>query len=153
MRIDITFADRVGIAHEILAVLASRKLNVVAVEVDPPHIYIDAPGLLSDAMEGLRTALLEVSGVASIRQVDMLPGTRRRLHLAAVLAAIPDPVLAVDGGGTVILANAAAEAPGTLGGKRIGELFGDEALHSELIAEGFQIPVREIMFQGQPFLM
>ena len=153
MRIDITFADRVGIAHEILAVLAARKLNVVAVEVDPPHIYIDAPGLLSDAMEGLRTALLEVSGVASIRQVDMLPGTRRRLHLAAVLAAIPDPVLAVDGGGTVILANAAAEAPGALGGKRIGELFGDEALHSELIAEGFQIPVREIMFQGQPFLL
>ncbi len=153
MRIDITFADRVGIAHEILAVLAARKLNVVAVEVDPPHIYIDAPGLLSDAMEGLRTALLEVSGVASITQVDMLPGTRRRLHLAAVLAAIPDPVLAVDGGGTVILANAAAEAPGALGGKRIGELFGDEALHSELIAEGFQIPVREIMFQGQPFLL
>ena len=50
MRIDITFADRVGIAHEILAVLASRKLNVVAVEVDPPHIYIDAPSLRPDAM-------------------------------------------------------------------------------------------------------
>ena len=43
--------------------------------------------------------------------------------------------------------------PAALGGKRIGELFGDEALHSELIAEGFQIPVREIMFQGQPFLL
>lgn len=153
MRIDITFADRVGIAHEILAVLASRKLNVVAVEVDPPHIYIDAPSLLSNALEGLRTALTEVSGVANIAQVDMLPGTRRRLHLATVLAAIPDPVLAVDGNGTVILANAAAEAPGALGGKRIGELFGDEALHGELIAEGFQIPAREIMFQGQPFLL
>jgi len=153
MRIDITFSDRVGIAHEILAVLAVRKLNVVAVEVDPPHIYIDAPSLLSDAMEGLRTALLDVSGVANIAKVDMLPGTRRRLHLAAVLAAIPDPVLAVDGNGTVILANAAAEAPGPLSGKRIGELFNDEALHGELIAEGFQIPVREIMFQGQPFLL
>ena len=126
MRIDITFADRVGIAHEILAVLATRRLNVVGVEVDPPHIYIDAPGLRSDAIEGLRDALLDVSGVASIAEVDMLPGTRRRLHLAAVLAAIPDPVLAVDGGGAVILANAAAEnpeAPGTLGGRRIGELL------------------------------
>jgi TyrR family helix-turn-helix protein len=153
MRIDITFADRVGIAHEILAVLATRKLNVVAVEVDPPHIYIDAPSLRPDAMDGLRTALTQVSGVASIAQVDMLPGTRRRLHLATVLAAIPDPVLAVDGSGTVILANAAAEAPGALGGKRIGELFGDEALHGELIAEGFQIPAREVMFQGQPFLL
>ena len=96
----------------------------MAVEVEPPHIYIDAPGLLPDAMEGLRTALLDIPGVAGIRQVDMLPGTRRRLHLDAVLAAIADPVMAVDGKGTVMLANAAAEAPGALGGKRIGELFG-----------------------------
>jgi TyrR family helix-turn-helix protein len=156
MRIDITFADRVGIAHEILAVLATRRLNVVGVEVDPPHIYIDAPGLRSDAIEGLRSALLDVSGVASIAEVDMLPGTRRRLHLAAVLAAIPDPVLAVDGGGAVILANAAAEnpeAPGALGGRRIGELLADETLQRELIAQGFQMPPREVMFRGQPFLL
>lgn len=38
MRIDVSFEDRVGIAHEVLAAIAARKLNVTAVEVEPPHI-------------------------------------------------------------------------------------------------------------------
>ncbi|WP_158045279.1 sigma 54-interacting transcriptional regulator [Skermanella pratensis] len=154
MRIDISFTDRVGIAHEVLAVLAARRLNVVAVEVDPPDIFIDAPELTGDALDGLREALLEVAGVEGVAPVDMLPGVRRRLHLAAVLAAMPDPVLAVDAGGMVILTNAAADdivGGAALSGKRIAELTDDEGFQREMVANGFQVPAREVMLRGQPF--
>lgn len=159
MRIAMSFTDRVGIAHEVLAVLAARRLNVVAVEVDPPDIFIDAPELAGEALDGLRQALLEVEGVEGVAPVDMLPGMRRRLHLAAVLAAMPDPVLAVDAEGTVILANAAADdivgegalSGGGLSGKGIAELTGDGDFQREMVANGFQVPAREVMLRGQPF--
>lgn len=158
MRIDVTFADRVGIAHEILAVLATRRLNVVAVEVDPPHIHIDAPGLDGQAFAPLEAALMQVAGVRSAVPIDILPGTRRRLHLDALLAALPDPVLAIDRAGRVVVANAAAAsvagAPETeLAGGDIGALLGDPGLTGALVDAGFRVPAREVTLNGQPFLL
>lgn len=49
MRLEVAFSDRVGIASEILSEFARRRLDVVAVEVEPPHIYIDVPALTRDA--------------------------------------------------------------------------------------------------------
>jgi len=93
MRIDVVFHDRVGIAHEILAVLAERRLNVTAVEVAPPHVFVDAPDLAEEAWVDLREALLAVAGTRSAARVDILPGSRDRLHLEALLSAMADPVL------------------------------------------------------------
>lgn len=158
MRIEVVFADRVGIAHEILAVLAARRLNVVGVEVDPPHIHIDAPGLDPATLPALRDALRTIEGVRSVSAIDMLPGTRRRLHLDALLAALPDPVLAVDRRGRVVVANAAAAsvagvAEDRLTGTDLGALFGDPGLTRDLIAGGFRIPGREATLNGQSFLI
>lgn len=158
MRLDILFLDRVGIAQEILFVLAERRLNVVAVEVDPPHIYIDAPELVAQQLSALRTALNGISNVQSVLTVDMLPGVRRHLYLDALLAAMDDPVLAVDASGTIVVANAAATgvadgSGATLGGITLGALFGDAALHAELVESGFCAPLREVMLHGEPFLL
>ena len=76
MRIDVHFTDRVGIAQEILAALASRALNVSAVEVEPPHIYIEAPALDAQDLAELRAGLGRVSGVLSVAALEMLPGAR-----------------------------------------------------------------------------
>ncbi|MBK1839513.1 sigma 54-interacting transcriptional regulator [Azospirillum sp. YIM B02556] len=158
MRIEVTFADRVGIAHEILAVLALRRLNVVGVEVDPPLIHIDAPGLDPAALPALSDALRAIAGVRSVAAIDMLPGTRRRLHLDALLAALPDPVLAVDRKARVVVASAAAaEVAGLpesqLAGFDIGELFGEAELTRDLTAGGFRMSGREVTLNGQPFLL
>ncbi|MBP2303377.1 sigma 54-interacting transcriptional regulator [Azospirillum picis] len=158
MRIEVTFADRVGIAHEILAVLAIRRLNVVAVEVDPPLIHIDAPGLDPATLPALSDALRTIPGVQAVAAIDMLPGTRRRLHLDALLAALPDPVLAVDRAGRVVVAStAAAEVAGVaearLAGLDIGELFAVPGLTRELIDGGFRMSGREVTLSGQPFLL
>jgi len=158
MRLDVRFADRVGIAQEILAVLARRRLNVVAVEVEPPHIYIDAPALAARGLADLRGALARVEGVADVSEVDLLPGARRALHLEALLAAMPDPVLAVDASGVVTAGNGAAAAlagvaAAGLRGLAVGALFGDPGLQEELVRSGFRAPAREITLGGEPFLL
>lgn len=107
MRIHVSFIDRVGITQEVLALLGGRNLNLDAVEMVPPNVYIDAPTLSPEVLEELRAALLGIRGVQAMTVVDILPGQRRRLQLDALLAAMADPVLAVDGKGLVLLANPA----------------------------------------------
>ncbi|MDE2430900.1 MAG: ACT domain-containing protein, partial [Burkholderiales bacterium] len=108
MRINIQFKDRVGIAHEILAVFARRGLNVVGVEVDPPNIYIDSPELLEFMLPALQADCQLVRGVGEIKVLDILPGIRRRLNLDTMMAVMEDPVLAIDATGRIVIANAAA---------------------------------------------
>jgi transcriptional regulator of aroF, aroG, tyrA and aromatic amino acid transport len=176
MRIDVQFVDRVGIAHEILAVLAERKMNVAAVEVDPPHVFIDIPALdaSAGAVAAMRADFMGVAGVHGVQLVDVLPGARRRLHLDTLMAAMADPVLALDAGGRVVAANAAAVAAvgvgdgngngngngdgvgqgdAVLDGKTLDALFGEAGLRAELLAAAFRIPAREVMLQGKPFLL
>ena len=158
MRIDVQFTDRVGIAHEILAVLARRKLNVAAVEVEPPHIFIDIPQLDANGLPSLRADCLQVAGVYALQMVDILPGVRRRLHLETLMAVMADPVMAVDAGGRIVAVNAAAAAvaaqsESALHGKALHELFGQAALEAELVGCGFRAPAREVTLNGEPFLL
>lgn len=156
MRIDVSFIDRVGIAHEILAVLAERRINVAAVEVAPPHLFIDAPDLAEAAWVDLSAALGTVAGVEAAAPVDILPASRDRLHLEALLSAMADPVLLVDGDGTVLVANAATVAVSrrraeAIEGRAIGDLLSDAGLQVELVRSGFRIAPREAMLGGVPF--
>ena len=158
MRIDVFFTDRVGIAHEILASLAQRALNVSAMEVEPPHIYLEAPALDPAGFELLRSELLQVVGVASVEALAMLPGARRRLYLDALLASQEDPVLAVDAEGVVVVANAAAVtasgvAEHELTGMSLKQLTGDPKLANALLAQGYSLPVTEVQVAGQSFLL
>ncbi len=158
MRIDVHFSDRVGIAQEILAALATRALNVTAVEVEPPHVYIEAPELDSRDLDRLRTDLLAVAGVLAVGELEILPGARRRLYLDALLASLADPVLAVDARGVIVVANATAItviglAEQTLTGMSLQSLTGDAQLVSALIAAAYHLPASEVEIAGQRFLM
>lgn len=158
MRLNIRFVDRIGIFQEMLLVFAERRLNVAAVEVDLPHIYIDIPELRDLMPPDLREALLLIRGVQAIFDVDMLPGMRRRLYLDALLEAMADPVLAVDPAGTVVVANPAAATVAeidepALRGMTLGELFDDGALQRELVHSRFHAPLREVLLGGKPFLL
>lgn len=155
MRIHVTFIDRVGITQEVLALLGGRNLNLDAVEMVPPNVYIDAPTLSPEVLDELREALFKVRGVQAVTIVDILPGQRRHLQLDALLAAMTDPVLAVDSQGSVLLANPAlielcGQPPE---GLSIGELFADHPLQLELIEHGFRLPMREVTLKGQALLL
>jgi TyrR family helix-turn-helix protein len=155
MRIHVTFIDRVGITQEVLAILGGRNLNLDAVEMVPPNVYIDAPTLSHQMLEELKDALFRVRGVEAITVVDILPGQRRHLQLDALLAAMTDPVLALDSAGHVLLANPAlisliGREPA---GEPIGELFNDPSLQTALLEHGFRLPLREINLNGDALLL
>ncbi|SDH76684.1 transcriptional regulator of aroF, aroG, tyrA and aromatic amino acid transport [Pseudomonas flavescens] len=155
MRIHVTFIDRVGITQEVLALLGGRNLNLDAVEMVPPNVYIDAPTLSAAVLDELREALFKVHGVQAVTVVDILPGQRRRLQLDALLAAMSDPVLAVDGDGRVLLANPALVA---LCGREpegvaLGELFAGSDLQQALLDQHLRLPLREVTLNGQALLL
>ncbi|TWC34553.1 transcriptional regulator TyrR [Pseudomonas sp. SJZ079] len=155
MRIHVTFIDRVGITQEVLALLGGRNLNLDAVEMLPPNVYIDAPTLSTAVLDELREALFKVRGVQAVTIVDILPGQRRRLQLDALLAAMADPVLAVDAAGRVLLANPALVAlcEQEPDGQPLGELFANPELHNALLEQHFRLPLREVTLNGQALLL
>ena len=155
MRIHVTFTDRVGITQEVLALLGARNLNLDAVEMVPPNVYIDAPELRQEVLHELHGALLRVRGVLSVQIVDMLPGQRRSLHLDALLAAMGDPVLAVDAQARVLLANPrlidlCGRQPA---GESLSTLFDEPGLAERLMEKGFRLPMHEVSLGGQPLLL
>ena len=158
MRISVFFTDRVGIAQEILATVARRVLDVSAVEVDPPHIYFEAPALTTEGLPALREELKRVNGVQTVAELAMLPGARRRLYLEALLASQADPVLAVDAHGVVVLANAAAVAASGIAeahliGKPLADLTGDPQLTSTLIDKAYRLPSTEVQVANERYLL
>ena len=158
MRIEVVFQDRVGIAQEILAALAQRSFNVTAVEVEPPHIYVEAPDLDAASLAQLTEALAQVAGVQTVRPLAMLPGAQRRLYLDALLASQPDPVLATDAQGHVVVANAAAAAAvgssvSALTGQSLFNLIQVPALARSLTQGSLDLPVMEVELGGQPYLL
>ena len=143
MRIHVCFIDRVGITQEVLAILGGRNLNLDAVEMVPPNVYIDAPTLSPQVLEELKDALFRVRGVEAITVVDILPGQRRHLQLDALLAAMTDPVLALDSAGHVLLANPAliALCGREPEGESVAELFADPGLQTALLENGFRLQI------------
>jgi TyrR family helix-turn-helix protein len=155
MRIHVTFLDRVGITQEVLALLGARNLNLDAVEMIPPNVYIDAPTLSQNVLDELRNALLQVVGVKAVELVDLLPGQRRRLQLDALLAAMSDPVLAVDPNGYVLLANPTfvdlcGREPA---GEPLSNFFAEPDLARTLINKGFRLPMCGVSFNGSDLLL
>jgi TyrR family helix-turn-helix protein len=158
MRLDVLFSDRVGIAQEILATSAQRGYNVTAVEVDPPHVFIEAPQLDDAGLSGLRADLLRVPGVLAVLPVAMLPGAQRRLYLDALLASQTDPVFALDADGVVVVANRAAHvACGPLTTSVIGQpfqnLIGLAHLMTLLAESDYHLPVTEVELNGETYMM
>jgi TyrR family helix-turn-helix protein len=158
MRIDVFFSDRVGIAQEILATLSRQGWNLSAVEVDPPHVFIDAPALTQGDFEAMREQLLAIDGVLRAASVAILPGAQRRLYLDALMASQADPILAVNATGVIVVANAAAarlaqREEAALLGALMHELFGDAALIDRLIETGYALPLTEVEVGGASLLL
>lgn len=155
MRIHVSFHDRVGITQEVLALLGARNLNLDAVEMVPPNVYIDAPTLSAQVLDELRGALLAIAGVQAVTVVDILPGQRRHLQLDALLAAMGDPVLALDSAGKVLLANPAMVSlycrdPA---GEPIDSVCAAPGLLAALQEQGFRLPLREVTVSGETLLL
>lgn len=164
MQIDIRTENRVGIAQEILAAVVGLRLDLSAVEVVEHHVYLQVPGLAEADIDTLADALVSVSGVHGIRKIEVMPRDRRRMQIQALLASMPDPVIAVDLSADVLMINAAAlrclggaGAEGVVDhpliGKPLEEVIANEALTGAILEADFNLANRETTLGGQPFYL
>lgn len=150
MRIHVLFADRVGITQEILQALSTIQLNVTAVEMTPPNVYIDAPELNDLKYGELEVALRLIKGVIAVNRIEILPGHHWRLQLDTLLSAMSDPIVAVDYTGTILLSNPAfiklARSDGI--GRSLGEHLGAPDVLDPILKTKGKQGLREVSLGG-----
>ena len=110
MRIEIHFDDRAGFAEALFGLLVLQHQPPRALEVVSRHIYLDLPGLTEAGLGALAEAVQGLPGFVGLRQVSAMPRELRLRQFEAVIEAFPDPVLAINSQGLVVLSNAAAKA-------------------------------------------
>ena len=110
MRIEIHFDDRPGFTEALFGLLVLQHQPPRALEVVSRHVYLDLPGLTETALGPLTEAVQVLPGFVGLRQVSAMPRELRLRQLEAVIEAFPDPVLAINSKGLVVLSNAAAKA-------------------------------------------
>lgn len=147
MRLDISTENRPGITLDVLAALRPLALDLRAMEVETHHIYLDIPSLTAAILPKLGTLVMAVDGVRAYRPVDRLPGEARRLHLDALLAAVPDPVLWCDGDGTVRLVNEAAATAFGLPEQRLAGRTATALFARAKLETGAEIALNETPYQ------
>lgn len=107
MRIRIESEDRIGISHEILAVLAEYQINIKALEVGSGFTFAELD-LPDEKLTWLNNLMKGIQGVLGGYLVEWLPTESREKHLNTLLSRIPDAIIDVDEYGTVIMANESA---------------------------------------------
>ncbi len=112
-KIELVFADRVGIVADVSVTIARHGLNIVSMEVvrreDKAHVYLEAEGDLVIATEGDLFAILgEAAGLLEIRFITTLPQEERENRFRVVLDNISDGVISIDTAGRITTINAVA---------------------------------------------
>lgn len=110
MRIEIHFDDRAGFTEALFGLLVLQHQPPRALEVVSRHVYLDLPGLTDAGLGPIAEAVQGLPGFVGLRQVSAMPRELRLRQFEAVIEAFPDPVLAINSQGLVVLSNAAAKA-------------------------------------------
>tara|TARA_R110001583_G_scaffold183806_2_gene342591 strand:+ start:4729 stop:6402 length:1674 start_codon:yes stop_codon:yes gene_type:complete len=157
MRFEITGENRLGITRDVVNTLTLRGLDIRAFEVTPHHIYADIPAIGPDDFAELARCLMRVPGIRNAQPIDHLPTERRRAQLHATLAAMGDPVIAVNANGLIAQVNPAAQKiAGTskqpLRDQPLASILTEPDI-TTLRRAGFSQSEREVTLGGQTYLL
>jgi len=108
VRLEVICENRLGIAREILALLASFDLNLRAIDADQTgRIYVHFPKLEFSDFQLLMLNIRKIDGVNDVRRVPHLPSEQEHYGLLTLLKTIPDPIFSIDAKGQITRANEA----------------------------------------------
>ncbi len=109
LRLEVLCEDRLGLTRELLDILASKSIDLRGIEIDIKGIiYLNCPDIDFDTFSELMAEIRRISGVNDVRKIQFMPSERHNTELLALLANLPDPVIAIDLKGSVDMANHAA---------------------------------------------
>ncbi|MBX2831987.1 MAG: sigma 54-interacting transcriptional regulator [Rhodospirillales bacterium] len=157
MRFEIRGENRLGITRDVVNVLTDHKLDIRSFEVTTHHIYADIPAVRPEKFPLLAHALKQIPGISDIREIDRLPTERRRAQLHATLAALGDPVIAVDANGQIAQVNPAAQTIAGTPEKPLRDMTITSILNEPSIEDlrqsGFHMPEHEVTLGGQTYML
>ena len=112
-KIELVFADRVGIVADVSVSFARHRLNIVSMEVvrreEHAHLYFETEGdLVIASVDDLFAILGDITGLKEIRFIPSLPQEERENRFRVVLDNISDGVISIDTGGRITTINAVA---------------------------------------------
>jgi transcriptional regulator of aroF, aroG, tyrA and aromatic amino acid transport len=93
---------------DVLQVFARYNVDIQAMEVEPGSIYLRFPQALY--IPAIEEELKSLPGVHGQELIAALPQERRRQEMGAIVEAVSEGLIAIDGEGRITLLNAAAEA-------------------------------------------
>ncbi|MFE8049694.1 transcriptional regulator TyrR [Brenneria goodwinii] len=158
MRLEVFCEDRIGLAHELLDLLASRNIDLRGIEIDPiGRIYLNFATLDFDDFRTLMAEIRRIESVSDVRTIAFMPSEREHRALNALLNSMPEPVFSLDMKGKIELANPAAAS---LFGATMEKLYNLSV--STLIAgysftdwleQGSPSVTQRVVVRGQDFLL
>jgi transcriptional regulator of aroF, aroG, tyrA and aromatic amino acid transport len=112
MRLEISCTDRLGIAQDVLDILAARQIDLRGIEVDNVDsigkIFLSFPNIEFADFQDLMPEIRRIQGVDDVKTTPFMPVERERNQLSALLQTLPSPVFSIDTKGKVLLINDAA---------------------------------------------
>lgn len=112
MRLVIECIERVGVAQEILGLLAAQGINLEGIELekltDKGLIYLRTESIEDDEQSSLIKKIKKIPSVTSVSELHHLPQERKNLELQALVEALPNPVVSLDLHGKIAFANSQA---------------------------------------------
>ncbi|WP_371381242.1 PAS domain-containing protein [Sporomusa aerivorans] len=100
--------DRPGLLLDISQILVNWECNIVSVEVDKGALYLECQIAFEEQKPQIMRELQQVVGIYKVSEVFDMPSKERAEQLEAVLASVPDGVLAVNDSGILKHCNKAA---------------------------------------------
>lgn len=112
MRLVIECIERVGVAQDILGLLATQGINLEGIElekgVEKGLIYLRTEAVSAVMQQKLIAQIKQIAGVTAVQTRHHLPQERKNLELYALVEALPNPVFSLDLNGKITFANSQA---------------------------------------------
>lgn len=112
MRLVIECIERVGVAQDILSLLAEQQINLEGIELQKQSgkglVYLRTEPIEPTLQGELLAKIAKIQSVTAVEAVNYLPQEHTNLALCALLEALPNPVLSLDVSGKIEFANSQA---------------------------------------------
>ncbi len=109
MRFAISCIDRIGVAKEVLDLLAKEHINLEGIELKKIDqngvIYLKIEKIEQFQVNYLIDKLQDIDGVGTVSCLDYLPYERKAIELNALFEALPHPILSINLNGKIEFAN------------------------------------------------
>lgn len=152
LRLKISNIDRVGLVLDISRILATRKINIISMEVELNTIYMEFQALSATTKQSLFEELLSIPQITGVTEIKLMPHQEHVEQLNAVLTSVSDGIISIDPEKRITQYNFAAEKIVRLPakdvfGKQFEDIFPSDSPLLTTLEQGISYNNREIMLE------